>query len=55
MKTKNTFTGEHFIFHLFNDHGQLIMGLSSDYVYPYASKEDLKGLAEFILQYLEQN
>ena len=53
MKIKNTFKGENFVFHLFDDHGQLIMGLSSDYVYPYVEKDELKELAEFILQYLE--
>lgn len=55
LSDKNTFKGENFVFHLFNDHGQLIMGLSSDYVYPYVEKDELKKLAEFILKYLEQN
>ncbi len=55
MKNKNTYNGENFVFHLFNNDGEYLIGMGSEYVYPYASKEDLKGLAEFILKYLENN
>lgn len=50
---KYTYTGENFVFHLFKNDGEYLIGMGSEYVYPYASKEDLKGLADFILKYLE--
>ena len=49
---KNTYKGENFVFHLFNNDGQYLIGMGSEYVYPYVSEEDLKGLADFIYNYL---
>lgn len=55
MSNTEKYKGQHFIFHIINDHGQLAISMSSDYVYPYVEKDDLKQLAEFILNYLENN
>jgi hypothetical protein len=65
MKTKS-FKGQHFIIHLNTDMGRLLnknelkdcpynLMVSSEYVYPPMTRDELKGLADFILNYLENN
>lgn len=57
MPTENyqSLHGQQFIFHLFNEDQTIRIGLSSNYVYAPVNKSELKDLAEFILNYLEQN
>lgn len=53
MEIKETYRGKNFIFHLFDKDGKTTIGLASDNVYPAIDKNELKGLVEFILKYLE--
>lgn len=55
METKATYTGQHFILHLFNDGDTTNISLSSNYVRPAVDKSELKGLADFIYQYLQSH
>lgn len=58
MKTNETYLAEYFIFRIFNDENGESVGLASNsdkfYVYPPTNKDELKGLAEFILRYLDK-
>ncbi len=55
MRQINTYTGQHFIFHLIKEGENISMTLSSDYVYPTVDKFELKELADFICNTLEIN
>lgn len=51
-KAYKSYFGKDFTFHLFHEKDGTSIGLASSYVYPPANKQELKELAEFILQYL---
>lgn len=44
-----------FIFHIFEDNGEITIGLASNYVYPPTNKNELKNLIEFIGKHLDDN
>jgi hypothetical protein len=48
MRELKTYTGQHFIFHIVKEEGNISITLSSDYVYPPVDKFELKELADFI-------
>lgn len=52
-KAYQSYYGRDFTFHLFHEKDTTNIGLASSYVYPPANKQELKELAEFILQHLE--
>lgn len=52
-ETYQSCKGNTFIFHLFDEQDTIRIGLTSRLVYPSVNREDLKGLADFILKYLE--
>lgn len=54
-ETYQSYKGDTFIFHLFDEKDTIRIGLSSSLVYPSVNRDELKGLADFILQYLENN
>lgn len=57
MMKNETYFAEYFQFHIMNSKEGLQIGCSSNpeksYVYPPVNKDDLKGLADFIYNYLE--
>lgn len=53
MEPYQSYKGKDFILHLFDEDGTSMIGFSSSYVYPPASKDELKALADFIYNYLE--
>lgn len=59
MMQNETYFCEYFQFHIMNDKEGLHIGCSSNpdkyYVYPPTNKDELRGLAEFILKYLEDS
>ena len=54
-----TYSCEYFKFHIMNGKEGLHIGYSSNpdkyYVYPPTNNDELKGLADFIYQYLQSN
>jgi|688.fasta_scaffold32642_14 hypothetical protein len=48
-----THTGKDFIFHIMKEDEQLLIALSSKYVYPPVDKFELKKLADFIYKIIE--
>jgi len=48
METKHTYTGQNFIFHLKENGDNLNISLSSHYVQPPITRNELKELAKFI-------
>ena len=61
LSNKSTFRAECFNFHIFHkgimykDDHCLMMGCTKDHAHPPISREELKGLADFIYEYLENN
>jgi hypothetical protein len=55
MKEHQTYTGQHFIFHLMKDDNLTTISLSSNYVNAPADKFELKELADFIYASLEND
>jgi len=53
MEPYQSYKGKDFILHIFDEDGVSMIGLSSSYVYPQVSKDELKALADFIYNYLE--
>lgn len=49
----HSYHGDNFIFHLLKEDDKIHMNLSSKLVYPVVNKVELKDLAQFILNYLE--
>jgi hypothetical protein len=54
-ETYQSYKGDTFIFHLFDEKDTIRIGLSSKLVYPTVDKDELRGLADFINKYLENN
>lgn len=52
---KTTHVGQNFSFHILEEKNTISIGLASSYVYAPVDKNELKELAQFILQYLENN
>jgi hypothetical protein len=55
MRQINTYTGQHFLFHIVKEDGDISITLSSGYVYAPVDKFELKELADFIYDVLEKN
>jgi hypothetical protein len=54
-ETYQSYKGDTFIFHLFDEKDTIRIGLASSLVYPSVNRYELRELADFILQYLENN
>lgn len=52
-ETYQSYKGNTFIFHLFDEKDAIRICLSSRLVYPSVNRYELRELADFILQYLE--
>ena len=52
-ETYQSYKGDTFIFHLFDEKDTIRIGLSSSLVYPSVNRDELKGLADLIYKYLE--
>ena len=55
MKEHQTYTGQHFIFHLMKHDNLTTISLSSNYVNAPVDKFELKELADFIYDSLEND
>jgi len=61
LSNKSTFRADSFNLHLFHkgmmftDNYGLMLGCTKNYAHPPISREELKGLADFIYKYLEHN
>lgn len=55
MRELRTYTGQHFIFHIVKEEGNISITLSSDYVYAPVHKFELKKLADFIYTAIEND
>ena len=55
MKEHQTYTGQHFIFHLIKDDNLTTISLSSNYVNAPVDKFELKELADFIYNALQMD
>ena len=54
-ETYQSYKGDTFIFHLFDEKDTIRISLSSSLVYPSVNRDELKGLADLIYKYLENN
>jgi hypothetical protein len=55
MRELKTYTGQHFLFHIVKEDGDISITLSSEYVYPTMDKFELKELADFIYNFIDND